>query len=301
MCLILFFIIYRKRKIIKDTSYNKTILVLLGTLLYFIGLNFNRFSDYTNCSINFIFKHCGIILLFLILFVFIATNIELGLDVTIQNAIKMRQFKYISSINSNKIGKDTNSGNNIVIKSNESSLDSNTKIKNKTNTNSNSNDESFMNSIDVLEKKMRESLASGGNKPTSVDEEKESNYKAIVRLNKNIAVVHSLNFEFIFLYIFICILFAVVVIIFKVKDNNEYLQDFDKRWRYECPLNKFNMAINLIEFLLIIYLVTMNSKIWNYTLVFKYTRNISYMSVIWMALGPFINVKFSFYIFSIII
>jgi len=288
VCLMIFFTIHRKRKMVVDTSYLKTILLLLGALLYFVSLNFNRFSDYTNCSINFIFKHGGLILFYIICIVYISTNIELGLDITIQNTIRMRQFKYISSTTSTKLSNDINSGNNMVIKSNATNVTANTNY-----TNSSAKDEISVNSIDAAERKMRESLASGGSKSTIIDEEKEKedNYEAVVRLDKNIAVVHSLNFEFIFIYVLIFILFAVVIVVFKGRDNNKYLQDYDKRWRYECPLNQFNMALNMTELLLIIYLMTKVKKIWNYTLVFKYTRNISYMTVIWIALGPFVNVS----------
>ncbi|OUM65972.1 hypothetical protein PIROE2DRAFT_6962 [Piromyces sp. E2] len=57
----------KKEGIIKDTGYIKR-------------LNFDWFSNYSQCALKFLFNHCGIFLIYLILIIYVLTGCELGIN-----------------------------------------------------------------------------------------------------------------------------------------------------------------------------------------------------------------------------
>ncbi|KAG4088500.1 hypothetical protein H8356DRAFT_1280889 [Neocallimastix lanati (nom. inval.)] len=71
---------YLNKKIIEDTGFSKCELVLFGLLFVLISLNFNPFKNYNSCVLEFIFKHSGIILIYMIFTFYIKTARKLGLN-----------------------------------------------------------------------------------------------------------------------------------------------------------------------------------------------------------------------------
>jgi len=117
----------------------------------------------------------------------------------------------------------------------------------------------------------------------------------IKALNKNILYVHELHVKMLFIYIIFTIIFS-VIILYKSKQEDKYFQEYSYKWVYQCPLIPFDILLNLIEIILLLYLIILVLKIWNYVFVFKCTKYITYSSVVWITLGPFLNVIFFFQI-----
>ncbi|OUM68103.1 hypothetical protein PIROE2DRAFT_4238 [Piromyces sp. E2] len=67
-------------RIIQDLGYLKIQLILIGLLLYYTSINFNIFSNYLNCSLNFIFKHFGIFIIITVAYLYVTVGYELGLN-----------------------------------------------------------------------------------------------------------------------------------------------------------------------------------------------------------------------------
>jgi len=78
--------------------------------------------------------------------------------------------------------------------------------------------------------------------------------------------------------------------IFSYKNNKEYIHEYNGKWRYQCPLENYDMVADLIEFILLLYLMLLVVKIWNYTYIFKCTRFIGYFTILWVSIGPLINI-----------
>jgi len=259
--IIIYIINNRKENIIRDTGCIKCILLLIGFLLYFIGLNFNSFSSYSQSALYFLFKHCGQILIYMISLIYILTGCELGTDkdemdkidimekyeiTTIEDCSEKNKPKKHLSLNIDllkKIEKQLNPGNDITQNSSKLTL-----------INSDS-----MNKMDMLE------------------------------LNKSVNYVHSLCVEFTGIYIMIFCVF-ITFIIYYGKEKTEYIQQYDGKWRYKSPLESINMIANLSQLILIIYLVIKVIKVWNFIYIFSCLKYIGYSSIIWITMGSLVNV-----------
>jgi len=71
--------INKNEQIIIDIGYYKSELVLFGIVLFFFSLNFNIFKNYIHCAHFFLFKHCGIILINIMLYLFIKSAKTIGI------------------------------------------------------------------------------------------------------------------------------------------------------------------------------------------------------------------------------
>jgi len=109
--------------------------------------------------------------------------------------------------------------------------------------------------------------------------------------NKKIMNIYSLNVECFLSFIVTFIIIIITLIVNKDFDKKNYIQDYNKKWVYECPLNKTNFIFNSMEFLMVIVFLIKVKKLWNYVFIFKSLKFIGYSSILLITLGPFINVS----------
>eukprot|EP00833_Pecoramyces_ruminatium_P016426 jgi/Orpsp1_1/1190458/evm.model.d7180000079107.1 len=219
----IYFTINRNKKIIDDPGYIKCMFILIGLFLVFISFNFNRFKDYRNCSLEFVFKHCGVMLIYEIYSLFIMSSSRLGIDFDEINRLTLSIFQ--STTNNLRENNEDENKENILLKK---------------------------------------------------------------KINNGILYIHTLYVEFTCLYIGICIIFLVTVIIYS-KSETDYTQEFDGKWRYKCSLSEFDLVMNLIEFLIFLYLLSSSIKIWNYNYIFKCIKYIGFSIPIGITFGPLMN------------
>jgi len=278
--LMIFFSINNKKQIIVDTGYYKCQLFLFSLLLYFISLNFDKFSNYGNCALNFVLRHSGILLTYVISLIYVSSGFKIGMNYKKTERLNLPIFKYDSNNNikiyegSNDQIKPSVTCNREALLNIERELN---KMDNVFNNSSNSNNGSKNNSNSYL-KQSNTSINS------SYDEKKEKNI-----LNKSLAYIQSLIIELTFFYI-LTVIFLIMLSIFSYKNNKEYIHEYNGKWRYQCPLENYDMVADLIEFILLLYLMLLVVKIWNYTYIFKCTRFIGYFTILWVSIGPLINI-----------
>ncbi|ORY72859.1 hypothetical protein LY90DRAFT_636981, partial [Neocallimastix californiae] len=253
------------KRIIEDTGFIKCELVLFGLLLSLISLNFNPFENYNSCALEFIFKHSGIILIYIIFTLYTQAASKLGLNLQNYNGTSTLQlsepYKENSFIQSSK-----NYGNLEIISSSNRNVkfDGNTS-KMQVNT---------INSQNIANK----------NDSMSINKSEMDSKK----LYKNISFIHSLTLELCIAYIILSIALIIIILILKRKDII-YVQQYNYTWSYECPLRSLNLGIFSFESLLILFLVINSKNILNYTYIFKCTRYIIYAGMIWITFGPLID------------
>lgn len=117
--------------------------------------------------------------------------------------------------------------------------------------------------------------------------------KKLNSMNTKIEYIHLVHIESVLIYILTYIIMIIVVLLYIPKSNsieNNYIQEFDGKWRYKCSLEYINSIMNAVELTLIIYLLLKVFKTWNYICVFKCLKYIGLSSLIWVTLGPLVNV-----------
>jgi len=286
----IYFKIHKKEKIIDNTGYVKYELVLFGLFLFFLSFNFNKFSNYSSCVLNFITKHCGILIIYNISLIYISVGHRLGINYQKDDS-KLKTF--MNQSNDNQI---------FLSESNNSDNLNNNDINNKRS--------SFRETILFnIEKElnnrnswiMLKDSNSRNNNNIDIDISKNDYETSMKEINKNIFFLHSLFIELLTIYIIFCISFLILAFLYGFNKNDKYIQENDGKWRYECPLNQIDLLMNFIEFFMNIYSVTLALKIWNYSFIFKCTKYICYSSIIMISLGPLPNVMFIYMICLIII
>jgi len=278
----IFIYINNKKQIIIDTGYYKCQLLLFSLLLYFISINFDKFLNYGNCALNIILKHSGVLLTYVISLLYVSSGFKIGMNYKETERLNLPIFQ-------------SDSNNNI--KNDEGSFDQNKPSKS-CNTEILLNLEKELNKMDI--KYNKSSNSNNGSRHnncikqsnlsinSSYDEKKEK-----TKLDKSLSYIHSLYIELTFFYIFI-VFFLIILSIFSFEKNKEYIHEYNGKWRYQCPLEKYDMVANLIEFILLLYLMLLVIKIWNYTYIFKCTKFIGYFTIFWISIGPLINVIYQF-------
>eukprot|EP00833_Pecoramyces_ruminatium_P001603 jgi/Orpsp1_1/1175635/evm.model.c7180000054635.1 len=143
------------------------------------------------------------------------------------------------------------------------------------------NDYSEKNRINII-RSQNDKVLSGSNKSVdkiknmdkikSIDKLKNMDEnQCYIQLNKNILFLHSLYTEFLSIYIFYFIpITSLILIISRKKDMD--IQENDGKWRYQCPLDKLDLALNITEFIIILYLTRISIITRNYIYVFKCTK-----------------------------
>jgi len=256
--IMIFFAFNYKKGIIMDTGHIKCQFFLLGLMLYFLSINFNKFLNYKHCALNFILRHSGVLLTYIVSLLYVTSGFKIGM-----------YFREIERLNYSFFKSGTSSLNY-----EENISDSKGSLM-KTSSTEKGSTPTLDNKIPHL-KKSTPSVKSDENR------EKE-------KFNKNLNYVHSLYVELTALYIFV-IISLIVISIFYYDKNKEYIHEYDGKWRYKCPLEKFDMIACIIEFMSLIYMIVLVIKVWNYTYIFKCIKYISYSAILWLSIGPLVNV-----------
>lgn len=283
LLLYIYIVIHKNEKIITDSGYIRFKFILIGMLSYFFSLYFNIFSSYSSCSLNLFFKHCGILLIYSMFLTYISAGYRLGMDNKKLERLNLSMFQSDKSLNSSHDNENTKINNNEIKKENYVSTTINDQVVFNIKKELNSFNKNTDN-IDNINK-----LSKNGSKLSVKNNKKENDTVIMKKLNKSISYIHSLYIEIIILYIITVIIIIFSIIIFS-NTTKKYIQEFDGKWRYQCSLYRFDIILNLIELLLVFYLLVLSIKIWNYTFIFKCTKFIGYSNIIWMVLGPLANV-----------
>ena len=140
-------------------------------------------------------------------------------------------------------------------------------------------------------KKIEKQLNSGNEiyGSSSILKDNSMNKTDMLKLNKSINYIHSICEEFAGIYIAMFFIFTILLIYYGKKET-EYGQQYDGKWRYKSPLDSINIVVNLLQFILIIYLIFKVIKVWNLIYIFSYLKSICYSSIIWITTGPIVNV-----------
>ena len=278
--MMVYIFLHKNEKIIEDTGYIKYQIIITGILLYFISSNFDLFSNYSNCSINFILKHNSFMLIYIPFLIYISMGFRLGMHRFELNRLNLSIFQSNNQVYTNE--------NYFADNKSVPISENNFQIK-KTN---NCNNEQLGNTVKDLNSESFEALNNdiknnilNGNK--SIDN--SGNVNVILKLSKDISFIHSLHMEFAIIYIITNLIFVLSIIFYSFKHTGQ-IQEYNGKWRYQCPLYTFDNVMYILEILMVIYLLIKSLKVWNYTYIFKCLRNIGYSTVVWLSLGPLMNV-----------
>ncbi|ORX55894.1 hypothetical protein BCR36DRAFT_281182 [Piromyces finnis] len=263
-------------------------------LLYFTSLNFNSFSNYQDCSIKVIFKHSGVILMYLILNIYISTGDVLGID---YEQIKKDNIHLSESQFSEKHQKYSDLSKSLASKFEKYEMTLEEKILYRIERELkifNDISRKIFNSNSGISSYSNDSFSSS---TSNLATELYNTYTDI--LNKKTVTLYTLNIEFILIYI---VILSFILITLIMKNNSKYggdnfIQDKNGKWVYECPLYKLNFVMNIIEFFYVIYTLVKVKKVRNYVFIFKSLKNIGYSIIILVTLGPLSNVNIIFIYF----
>ncbi|ORX40393.1 hypothetical protein BCR36DRAFT_364685 [Piromyces finnis] len=265
----------RHVKIIEDTGYIKLQMVLFGLLLFYISCNFNVFHSFFSCSLNILLRHCGVLLIYILSLIYTLTGCELGVRKgELQLYLNVKSYERHNNI---ELFYEQNPIASTIL--NEKML---LNIENELNQIQNKNQENKSSIHQFPKKKYNLSKYSLFKKKTEDNNDIKS-------LNKLVSNIHSLFTELIILYTLFLLVIAGSIIYYKTKDDI-YVQEYDGKWIYKCPLQELNFIFNCSEFIIIIYLTAKVTKVWNYVYIFKCLKNILYISIIWLSFGPLINI-----------
>jgi len=292
----IFVYINKDEKIVNDIGYLKIQMVLLGFLLYYLSYNFNSFENYLSCALNYTFKHIGIILIYSLFLFYISIGKVLGIN---YKKVKETNFESFQRYNGNNINSTFPVDNETK---NDSSMKDSLKesvvttleeelindIKKKLNiynklykrNNSSFEIDNFSSvSINNYNTKSRKS-----EKPNSFY---DNDYNSI---NSKIVKIYNCYVEYLIIFIIFIIIWVTMILI-NFKSEDKYIQQYDGKWRYNCPLSNANSIMDMIEFFLLIYLILKSKNLWNYIFIFKFLKRIIYSLLIWVTLGPIVNVS----------
>jgi len=258
---IIFIFYYQKQEIISDCGYYKILIFTIGITFYFISNYFITYSDYTGCSLNFLFKHIGDSISLVILFIYIVFGTNFGM----QNVVN-EKFKFSSNLNddlnSNNLNYDGNLSRNIITIGSE---------KNKT-LNQNNNKNRLDNS------KLFNQI---------------SNLNLSDEIINKVRMTRSLYIHTIFIYL-IYILFIIFMILYvksRYKDDVIIsVQENDGKFSYQCQLENYDIIFYLIKLFMHVVILIQGNKILMFNYIFVCIKYITYTSLIGIAFGPTANV-----------
>lgn len=243
-----------------DIGLVKCQFFLLGIILYFLSVNFNKFVNYEQCALNLVLKHSGVLLTYIVSLLYMSSAYKIGMYYRETERLNYSFFKSGTS----SLNYDEN------IDSKGSLMKSSEKRSNPSMNN--------LGNVNTFLKKSNPSIKSDENR------EKE-------KFNKNLVYIHSLHVELTAIYIF-AIIALIILSFFSYEKNKEYIHEYDGKWRYKCPLEKYDMVASVVEFMSLIYLIVLVIKVWNYTYIFKCIKYIGYSAILWISIGPLVNVIF---------
>jgi len=263
----LFITYYRKQKIISDNGYLKMMLFSIGIAFYFISNYFVTYSDYCGCSLNFIFKHIGISLPLVILYI----NVMLGSGLGMKNDNK---FQFIS---------DANLDNDCISNQNNNTLNNfadKCSIQYNNNNNNNNNNKNN-NLLDNSKKSISDRIAY-----MPINDE----------ISNKIRSVKSQFITIVLLYfVFVMIIFTIVFYTYNENDKDKSnlivdVQDRNGNFIYGCKLENFDLTLYLLCFYIYVIIIIKVRRILMYNYIFICIKYIIYISIYGIVFGPVVNV-----------
>lgn len=256
-------------------------------MLIFFSLNFDCFMNYTSCAIKYFFKHIGILLTLMIFLLYNSSVQKLGI-----NTEDPKDLNMISDISTSNIysiiGKNGINYETYITENINNNNDSNGNNSNDKNSNNNDN----KNNGNSSNNKNKNNIYDQTNSLIKIKKDyiiKNNELAYIKKLNKNILYLHSISIEYILSYTFSFIILIILMILNSFSEA-KLIQEGNGNWRYQCPLDKLDLILNIIEFIIIVYLTRISINTWNYSYVFKCTKYINYSIIIYITMGPLINV-----------
>lgn len=289
---ITFLLLNREKGIINNTGMSNHIFISLGLIFFFISIYFNISENYFSYSMYLFFKHCGIVLIIFIDMIFIYSGCELG--------IENMEDKKLNLI-SNDQGFDNSEDSESNYQNNTKNFSSGS-LFNKATTKSMIMGVKSLNIVKDVEIKLniQNSNSADGittEKKTEKDltflSKKNKKKDPVRELNNNIKNVHSICTELFSVYLFF-IFFCILIIIYNFfkGDKDLYIQDNSNIWKYSCSLEKFEQIFSIIELSFLLYLLMKIKTLINMKFIFKCSISISYSIIIWIFIGPSIDVIF---------
>jgi len=266
---ILFIILNKEKAIIEDIGVLKLISLAIGLEIYYTSIPFSTYTTIIGSSLYLFIKHLGLSLFFTILYTMVILNYELGKSSSLTN---LNIQNNINNMKETTYNHEYCDNDNIVYNSN-----SNNNYSNISNDNT-SKPINIRNGLIEMKKKKHENNTDNYNF-TEVNE----------FILKKIKKVKSLYIEAVFFFIFY-IFIILFVISTNYDDNNDPIQDNDKKWYYKSPLERYELLLNILELFLLFIIRIKSSKLLYYNEVFKYTIFISYSTIVGLFLGPLLNV-----------
>lgn len=246
----------------------------------------------------FIFKHSGIILIYIVFSFFITIGYELGINYKQIKENNQNSFEYTDKSDATSTMSNTkfdiirsNKCNSYIITLEENII---IDIKKKLNLfiKTYKNDK---NSFEIEYENINSIINNNYNK-MSTSFLQHSNFYSddIDFINKKIKTIYNYYVKYFFIYIIFMIILILVSLIY-IKQKKDDVQEYNGKWRYTCSLTKMNLVMNSLEFFLLLYLLLKSLRMWNYIFIFKFYKNIGYSLFIWITLGPLINVILHYY------
>jgi len=325
---IIFIVCNRHKGIIEDMGLIKLLCFSVGILFFYTSIYFVTYTDYIGCSLNFFFKHIGLSLILITLYIIISLAHELGIYIDEDEKCKFistsknNMDENINS-NTNPIKNDTSDmyvGKNLkslllaniasdkkngIDRLNKNSLNESQYQIQKTKRLSNNTDDEIYNNNQNPNNNSNNSSSININRTNHIISlmsiEKLANLRANQTENKNIASnlkkSQSLFIESIILYIINAIYICLVIIIYKFKEYNDkkynishILQEKNGQWVYKCNLERHDIVFHSLYFLILIMIIIKGNHVLQYECIFKSTKFITNSSYMFFALGPLINV-----------
>ncbi|KAL6599709.1 hypothetical protein U3516DRAFT_643530 [Neocallimastix sp. 'constans'] len=250
------------KRVINDTGYYKHLFYSFGILLIFLSSMFGDYKNYIYCTLNFFSYHNGFLIIYFVSTIHLQLNLALG-----ANPLPNPNNNY----NDYSSSEEDDVSNEIVIMNN------------------NNEDQMIAkeNTRNISSRKLNITIRT----------------KNINKLYKNIKTINALYSKLYIYYLFINIFMIVIIIIQafnekynKINDDEKYIIDESKKFRYNCPLIQYDNGLNIIEIIVFIQLVAKSKKVWNYECIFKIIQYINYSIPIWITTGPIAKLIFNFFL-----
>jgi len=307
---IVFLIIFRKKGIIKDTGFLKSLFFAIGLILIYISNMFASYTSFKECSLHFIIRHIGMMTVIIIFYIYISLAYELGISNTKNEDDKLKMVKTlttsINDLSTMKHKKHSKSNRNSapkIEKSFNTSTNATTSIisnfsdgGNRSEISQPESKKGFLGKIFSLFSSIvgNESKLSLSMLYRSNEDLKQVTQQPRSMLKRNIKNAHSLFIEVIVLfplYILITIGIPIVKSYLEKEPDDYYItQSKDGKWYFKCKMDSTHFIYSFFEEMLIVVILIKGKYVLNFNCIFKITRYISYANLIQIILGPFIYV-----------
>jgi len=272
---LIFIIINRKEGIINDTGFNRILLFSFSIMVFYISVFFITYDDYTNCSLNFLFKNVSISTVIYVFYTYISQGFILGFKVFSNEKNKHGFLTGTPSLDAEPDeNEDEDNGN---LKSSENENNFKTRIQSVLIQN-------YYGSVNV----------------SKTNQESMEWFDGIIRKSENRA--NSDLKEAIIIYIVYLISVIFVVIFYKIRDSktkdDNIAKDKNGEWCYKCNLEQVDLVYNLIDVMALFIIFLIGRKTIKNECIFNCLKYIFYSFYVLITMGPTVNVKYFFFFFT---